>query len=165
LLLLLRGVNNIIHFVDDVIYMDKNSEDNFLPYPRYSKNLEGNLKCRPEKVKLLQSKIKIFGVVVKQGQIAPDPEKIKIVENLRPPQTIKQLRGILRLCGCLRRFTRNYSQISKSLTDLTRGNPQKITWSKEAQESLDCLKKALISEPILSLPNFQTGQFIVTTDA
>ena len=64
-----------------------------------------------------------------------------------------------------RKFIRNYAQVAKPLTDLTRGNPQKITWSKIAQNSLDHLKKALTSEPILSLPDFQTGQFVVTTDA
>ena len=64
-----------------------------------------------------------------------------------------------------RKFIRNYAQVAKPLTDLTRGNPQKITWSKIAQDSLDHLKKALTSEPILSLPDFQTGQFVVTTDA
>jgi hemolysin-activating ACP:hemolysin acyltransferase len=146
--------------------MDKNAEDHLITLSKvFEKFREGNFKCRPEKVNLLQNKIKFLGVVVTQGQIAPDPEKVKIVENLKAPQTIKQLRGILGLCGYFRRFIRNYSQIAKPLTDLTRGKPQKINWSKEAQESLDYLKKALISEPILSLPNFQTGQFVVTTDA
>ena len=64
-----------------------------------------------------------------------------------------------------RKFIKNYPQVAKPLTDLTRGNPQKITWSRIAQDSLDHLKKALISEPILWLPDFQTGQFVVTTDA
>ena len=64
-----------------------------------------------------------------------------------------------------RKFIRNYAQVAKPLTDLTRGNPQKIVWSKTAQDSLDHLKKNLTSEPILSLPDFQTGQFVVTTDA
>ncbi|KAK2713518.1 hypothetical protein QYM36_009405, partial [Artemia franciscana] len=64
-----------------------------------------------------------------------------------------------------RKFIRNYAQVAKPLTDLTRGNPQKIVWSNTAQNALDHLKKALTSEPILSLPDFQTGQFVVTTDA
>ncbi|KAK2710347.1 hypothetical protein QYM36_013862 [Artemia franciscana] len=63
-----------------------------------------------------------------------------------------------------RKFIRNYAQAEKPLTDLTRRNPHKITWSKTAQNSLDYIEKALISEPILSFPDFQTGQFVVTAD-
>ena len=166
LLHLLRGLNNIIHFVDDVIAMDKYAEDHLVTLAKvFEKFREGNLKCRPEKVNLFQTKLKFLGVVVTQGQISPDPEKIKSVKNIKPPQTIKQLRGILGLMNYFRKFIRNYAQIAKPLTDLTRGNPQKIVWSKTAQNALDHLKKALTSEPILSLPDFQTGQFVVTTDA
>jgi len=64
-----------------------------------------------------------------------------------------------------RKFIRNYAQVAKPLTDLTRGYPHKITWSKKAQDSLDPIKKAVISEPILSLPDIQTGEYVVTTDA
>jgi len=65
----------------------------------------------------------------------------------------------------LRKFIRNYAQIANPLTDLTWGNPQKITWSIKAKDSLDYLRNVLVSEPILSLPDFQTGQFVVRWDA
>ena len=69
------------------------------------------------------------------------------------------------LTGCFPKFIRNHAQVAKPLTDLTRGNLQKITWSKGAQDDLDYLKKALILEHILSLLDSQTGQFVFTTDA
>ena len=128
------------------------------------RNLEGNLKCRPEKLNLFQPKFKFLAVVT-QGEISPDPDKIKCVENLKPPRTMKELRGILGLTGYFRKFVRNYAQIAKPLTELTKGNSQNVTWSQEAQTSLDRLKKALTSEPISSLPDFENGQFVVTTDA
>ena len=166
LLHVLRGLNNIIHFVDDAIAMDKDPRDHLVTLAKvFEKFRESNLKCRPEKVNLFQTKIKFVGVAVTQGQIFPDPEKIKSVKNIKNPKTIKQLRGILGLMIYFRKFIRNYAEVAKPPTDVTRGNPQKITWSKIAQDSLDHLKKALTSEPISSLPDFQTGQFVVTTDA
>ena len=78
---------------------------------------------------------------------------------------MKELRGILGLIGYFRKFVPNYAQIAKPLTELTKGNSQNVIWSQEAQTSLDRLKKALTSEPILSLPGFKNGQFAVTTDA
>ena len=61
LLHLLRGLNKIIHFVDDVIAMDKGPEDHLVTLAKvFEKFREGNLKCRPEKVNLFQTKTKIF---------------------------------------------------------------------------------------------------------
>jgi hypothetical protein len=166
LLHLLRGVDNIIHFVDDVFCVGENPEDHLNTLAEvFEKFREGNLKCRPEKVNLLQSEIKFLGMIVTQGQISPDPEKIKCVENLKPPKNIKQLRVMLGLTCYFRKFIRNYAQIAKPLTDLPKGTPQNITWSQETQTSLDTLKKAFTSEPVLSLPDFEKGQFVVTTDA
>jgi hypothetical protein len=78
---------------------------------------------------------------------------------------MKELRRILGLTSYFRKFERNYAQIAKSLTELTKGDSQNATWFQEAQTSLDRLKKALTCEPILSLPDFENGQFVVTTDA
>jgi len=91
-----------------------------------------------------------------QGQISPDPEKIKLVENLKNPQTIKQLRGILGLMSYFRKFIWNYSQEAKPLTDLILANSQNITWSIKAQGSLDYLKKSTcfrIYQIITRFPN------------
>ena len=43
------------------------------------------MKYRPEKVNLLQTKIRLLEVVVKQGQISPDREKVKSVKNSWTP--------------------------------------------------------------------------------
>ena len=69
--------------------MDKDAEDHLVTLAKvFEKFREGNLKCRPEKVNLFQTKLKFLGVVVTQGQISPEPEKIKSVKNIKP---LKQL--------------------------------------------------------------------------
>ena len=45
--------------------MDKDPEDHLVTLAKvFEKFREGNLKCRPEKVNLLQTKLKFLGVVV-----------------------------------------------------------------------------------------------------
>ena len=74
--------------MDDVIAMEKDPEDHLITLAKiFEKFREGNLKCRPEKVNILQTKLKFLGVVT-QGQISPDPEKIKSVKNIRPPKLL-----------------------------------------------------------------------------
>jgi hypothetical protein len=70
LLYLLRGLKNIIHFVDDVICVGEDVEQHLATLAKvFEKFREGNLKCRPEKINLLQPKFKFLGVVVTQGDI------------------------------------------------------------------------------------------------
>jgi len=55
---LLRDLNNIIHFVDDVICMNKDPKDHLVTLAKvFEKFREGNLKCRLEKLNLLQTKL------------------------------------------------------------------------------------------------------------
>jgi hypothetical protein len=56
------------------------------------------------------------------------------------------------LTGYYRRFTLNFSKISKAITKLLKkGN--KYVWSKDCDEAFQTLKKLLTTSPVLAQPN------------
>ncbi|KAD7476958.1 hypothetical protein E3N88_00094 [Mikania micrantha] len=91
-----------------------------------------------------------------------DPKKIEAVVQWPTPTTIKGLRGFLGLTGCYRKFIQFYGSIARPLTDLTKKNA--FLWSNQAQEAFTNLKNALISAPVLALPNFSLP-FMIECDA
>jgi hypothetical protein len=95
--------------------------------------------------------------------VATDPAKIQVVQDWPPPTDVKQLRGFLGLSGYYRKFIKNYGAMSRPLTDLLKKNTQ-YSWTPQLQLCFDNLKQALITAPVLALPDFK-HPFTVETDA
>ena len=95
--------------------------------------------------------------------MATDPKKIEAVANWPTPTDLKQLRGFLGLSGYYRKFIKNYGLISRPLTDLLK-NDVLFHWTPQLQMSFEALKQALISAPVLVLPDFNKP-FTIETDA
>lgn len=95
--------------------------------------------------------------------VATDPSKIESIKNWPVPTNVKDLRSFLGMAGYYRRFVAHFGMIAKPLTHLLTKGTQ-FLWTSETQTAFQTLKKALISAPVLALPNFSIT-FIIETDA
>ena len=124
---------------------------------------ESKLYGRIHKCEFIQPKVEYLGFEVTKEGLKPSPAKIQAVAEWPVPKTVKDIRSFLGLASYYRRFIKDFSQIAKPLTELTK---EKVTWrwEKEEEKAFLQLKVALTTAPILRLPNFDL-QFTLTTDA
>lgn len=103
-----------------------------------------------------------MGHIVSGKGVAVDPAKIECIKQWKKPQTLKGLRGFLGLAGYYRKYVRNFGIIAKPLTDMLKIGG--FTWTPASEEAFEQLKQALMSAPVLALPDF-SKEFTIECDA
>jgi hypothetical protein len=77
-----------------------------------------------------------------------DKAKVETVEQLPPPTDVKSLRSFLGHAGFYRRFIKDFSKITKSLTHLLQKDVA-FDIKEKCFAALRTLKSALVSVPIM----------------
>ena len=79
------------------------------------------------------------------------------------PTTIKELQTFLGLCNFYAKFVRHFATIAALLHNLLR-KEQPWKWETEEKAAFEGLKDALVSAPVLQMPDF-SKPFVIETDA
>jgi hypothetical protein len=90
---------------------------------------------------------------VSERGIEVDKAKIKVIEQLPPIMNVKWIRGFLGRVGFYRCFVKDFSQISRPLTNLL-AKDAPFEFTDEFLDALHTLKKPHISAPIIQPPDW-----------
>ena len=110
-----------------------------------------NLKLNPAKCVFGVPSGKLLGFLVSHRGIEANPEKIKAIEEMRPPRSLKEMQ---RLAGCMASLGRFISKFGEKALPffklLKRSGPFK--WTPEADAAFEGLKRYLTSPPVMVAP-------------
>nr|GEX75652.1 uncharacterized protein [Tanacetum cinerariifolium] len=143
----------IVVYLDDIVVYIHTLEEHFLHLKQVLQVLQDNeLYVKLEKCSFAQDEVKFLGHKIKDGGLIMDGAKIKAIQDWEPPTKVTELRSFIGLVNYFQRFIMGYSAIASSLTDLLKKNKAWI-WDEECQAAFESLKKAIMEEPVLRLPD------------
>jgi hypothetical protein len=90
----------------------------------------------------------VLGHVISERGIEVDKAKVEAVEKLPPPTDIKSLRSFLGHAGFYKRFIKDFSKITKPLTNLLQKDVP-FDFNEKCLAAFMTLKRALITAPII----------------
>jgi len=93
----------------------------------------------------------LLGYIVSQRGIEANPEKVSAITRMGP---IRDIKGVQRVTGCLAALSRFISRLGEKALPLYRllKRVEHFSWTPEAEEALENLKKTLTSAPVLVPP-------------
>ena len=162
-------------YLDDLIIFSNSFEQHLERLDMVLTRLKQcNLKLSAEKCFFFQERVKFLGHVVSSSGVETDPDKIEKIKNWPRPTNEDELRSFVAFCGYYRRFVKDFSKVTKPLTDIlpptstkkkVKQKPSKDwKWEQEQEDTFNKLKEILTSPPILAYPEFQKP-FELHTDA
>ena len=158
------------HYFDDV-FVHSRAEDGLSAIESHKRHLDAVLQTLKDaqlyvnlqKCVIGVPEIPVLGCIVGTHGVRADPDKVKSVKEWPIPRHVKDLRQFLGLANYLHKYSKNYAEQTKPLSDLLKKDTEWV-WLKEQEDAFTSVKQSLVEAPVLALPDADKP-FSVVCDA
>lgn len=155
---------HVFVYMDDVIIATTTVEHHFELLRIIARRLSAaGLTISPEKSRFCMKRLKYLGHIIGEGVVRPDPSRCESIANYPTPLNAKDVRRLMGMANWYRRFLPDYAAITAPIYNLLRKGV-KFEWSAQADKAWQTIKDALMSQPLLTSPDY-SKPFIIQTDA
>ena len=155
----------VIAYMGDILVYVDTEEGHNRTVKEVLKRLQANgLAISPEKCAWKAKEVEFLGYIIGRNGIKMLEEKVEAVLGWKTPNSLTEVQSFLGFANFYRRFIKNYSQVAKPLTELTKKEKGKgWVWNQEAEAAFKDLKYRFATAPILAHFD-QAKPVIVETD-
>ena len=78
------------------------------------------LRFKVNKCRFGETKLSMLGQIVDKNGVHPDPERERAIQEFSRPIDVKSIQSFIGLCAYYRKFIRNFAEIARPITSLTK---------------------------------------------
>jgi hypothetical protein len=140
--------------MDDLLVFSKTFNEHLLAIETVlQKARERNLKFRTIKCKLFLDRLEFLKHEVEKKGSHTSQKKVKVIQQIQIPTTVKQALSFICLAGYYRKFIKNFAEISKPIHTVVHTEPFK--WTPECQKAFEKIKAEFENSIVLAYPDFE----------
>src|SRR5437868_13581257 len=151
-------------FIDDILILGR--DDNELlknAFLVFSALERAGLTLNKAKIKFDLPEIKYVGMILTADGIKPNPDKVKSILELEPPQSISDIRQLMGMVNWFNKFIPDLASIAKPIYDLT-SPKNEYKWDENCELAFNEIKFQLSNMVMKAYPDFDK-EFIIECDA
>jgi len=154
----------VVVFMDDILIYSSNDIEHRQHVRRVLERLrQHRLYANRKKCEFGRRSVHFLGHVISNDGIAMDKSKVSAINQWPTPKSVDDVRSFVGLAGYYRKYVHRFGQIAAPLFDLLKKD-ERFAWTAAAQKAFDELKSALMSGPVLIIPD-DTLPYTVRVDA
>jgi len=155
----------LLAYMDDILIYAKTLEEHNRMVHEVLTRLQANgLAVSPEKCVWQIQEVGFLGYIIGRNSIVMSQDKVEAVLSWKTPSSLTEVQSFLGFANFYRCFIRDYSQVARPLTELTKGDKKKWEWNEKAGEAFQELKQRFTTAPVLNHFDMQKP-VILETDA
>jgi hypothetical protein len=143
---------NILSYINDIVMASKNKTSYISDLAETFTNMrEARLKLNPKKYVFGVTKGKMLGCVISMKVIKANPNKIRAILQMQPPQNRKEIQKLTGWIATLKRFIVKLAEHSLPFFIVLRGSA-KMEWGPKQHKAFEDLNLYVQHLPTLSSP-------------
>ncbi len=140
-------------YVDNVLMKSSSVEDHFKEIDHILNQLTtAGAKIAFHKGQWCKTFLNYIGLLVGRNGIEPQSNRTQVIQSIKTPTNVSELRSFLGVCNYSRQVIENYTDIARPQTSLLKMD-EHLVWTKAQDTSMSQLKQCLCSAPCLAYPD------------
>lgn len=167
--MVLRDVPNTYCYIDDILIASTSQEQHKEDLRTVLQRLDSyGLKINLAKCEIDQPTVEYLGYKVSKEGIKPLDDRVKVISDLKRPETIHQMRKFLGMMNfyrnCIPAAASMQAPLNKCLIGARKNDKRKINYTEELTTAFEQCKQAIKDACTLAHPN-ANAQTVMMTDA
>lgn len=154
-------LESVICLVEDILVSGKTQEEHDQRLKAVLSRLQKDgLTLGLEMCEINKPSVRFLGQLINETGVRPDPDKVRAIQEMKPPTTVSELRRFLGMINQQSKFSFHQTKPLRDLLSLK----NQWNWGKDQQQAFESLQRSLSFSEVLAMYN-ASHETVLSADA